>query len=75
MIQGGGQLLEIKNGQLLCREDLTQEEAEDVLKNALGLAMARDGSSGGIIRTVVCSKDKSVRKAILDNKVAQLWDE
>lgn len=54
---------------------MTQEEAEEVLKTALGLAMARDGSSGGIIRTVVCSKDRSERKTILDDKVVPLWDE
>ena len=31
---------------LLCREGMTQEEAERLVTDALALAMARDGSSG-----------------------------
>lgn len=35
------------------REDMTRDEAVELARNALGLAMSRDGSSGGTIRMVV----------------------
>lgn len=35
------------------RADLTQDEARTLVKRAVAHAMARDGSSGGVIRTVV----------------------
>ena len=35
------------------RPDLTMEEGRTLVKKAISHAMARDGSSGGIIRTVV----------------------
>jgi 20S proteasome subunit beta 1 len=35
------------------RPSLTQDEARALVKKAISHAMARDGSSGGIIRTVV----------------------
>lgn len=36
---------------------MTQDECVAFVKKALSHAMARDGSSGGVIRTVVISKD------------------
>lgn len=34
------------------KEGMTKDEAEDFVVRALALAMSRDGSSGGVIRTV-----------------------
>ena len=39
------------------RQDLTMEEGRALVKKAISHAMARDGSSGGIIRTVVVTAD------------------
>jgi 20S proteasome subunit beta 1 len=43
------------------RENMTQEEARTLAKKGLAHAMARDGSSGGIIRTVVVTSEGSHR--------------
>jgi 20S proteasome subunit beta 1 len=39
------------------RKGMSKKEAQDFVKNAVSLAMWRDGSSGGIIRLVTISKD------------------
>lgn len=39
------------------RADMTLEEGRALVKKAISHAMARDGSSGGIIRTVVVTAD------------------
>mmetsp|Transcript_25914 Transcript_25914/g.73451 ORF Transcript_25914/g.73451 Transcript_25914/m.73451 type:complete len:221 (+) Transcript_25914:625-1287(+) len=39
------------------RPDMTREETRNFVKTALSHAMARDGSSGGVIRTVVIDKN------------------
>ena len=43
------------------RKDMTLPEAIEFLKSAIALACYRDGSSGGIIRTVNITKDKVER--------------
>ena len=59
----------------MCREDLSQEEAEAIVTRALSLAMARDGSSGGMIRLVTCSKSGASQRSIQADKVEPSWDE
>lgn len=44
------------------RPGMSQAEAETFVKNALALAMSRDGSSGGVIRMAVISKSGVERK-------------
>jgi len=39
------------------REGMTQSETMEFVRSALAHAMARDGSSGGVIRTVVITED------------------
>ena len=39
------------------KEGMDREECREFVKKALSHAMARDGSSGGVIRTVVIDKD------------------
>lgn len=46
------------------REGMGREEAQDLVKKCISHAMARDGSSGGIIRTVVITEEKCEREYI-----------
>lgn len=43
------------------KENLSKEEARALVKKAVSHAMARDGSSGGIIRTVTVTEEGNVR--------------
>ncbi|KAL6585645.1 hypothetical protein OROMI_002289 [Orobanche minor] len=44
------------------KEGMTQEEAEQLVVKAVSLAIARDGASGGVIRTVTINEDGASRK-------------
>lgn len=55
------------------KEGMTKEECMEFVKNALSLAMARDGSSGGVIRLVVIDKDGSKREFFPGNKLPEFW--
>merc|ERR1719251_598488 len=44
------------------KEGMTQEEAKVLVQKAISHAMARDGSSGGIIRTVTVRQDGNTRE-------------
>lgn len=48
------------------RPGMSEEDCEAFVKKAVGLALSRDGSSGGCIRTVVITKD-GVRRSFLPN--------
>ncbi|OWZ11183.1 Proteasome subunit beta type-6 [Phytophthora megakarya] len=43
------------------RPDMTKDECQQFVKKALAHAMARDGSSGGVIRTVTITENEVVR--------------
>lgn len=58
-----------------CRDNMTQEAAEELASAALAHAMGRDGSSGGVIRLVTCSQSGSKRKWLTGDCVLQTWDE
>lgn len=49
------------------REGMTRKEAEEVVVNALALAMSRDGSSGGLIRLVTIDRDGVTRRMVTEN--------
>jgi len=49
------------------REDMTKEECKAFVKKAISHAMARDGSSGGVIRLVVIDKDGVEKEVVLGN--------
>jgi 20S proteasome subunit beta 1 len=49
------------------RENMTREECELFVRTGLALAMARDGSSGGCIRTVTIDANGVDRKFIAGN--------
>lgn len=56
------------------KKDMTKDECIKFVTNALSLAMARDGSSGGVIRLVIIDKDGSTRKYIHGSDIPQFWD-
>jgi len=51
------------------REGMTRDEALAFCRKAVSHAMARDGSSGGIIRTCVATEDGNVREYVSGNKL------
>mmetsp|Transcript_22723 Transcript_22723/g.52088 ORF Transcript_22723/g.52088 Transcript_22723/m.52088 type:complete len:106 (-) Transcript_22723:85-402(-) len=51
------------------REGMTAEDCENFTKKAISHAMARDGSSGGIIRTVTVSEGGSIKAFVAGNKL------
>lgn len=56
------------------KEGMTKDECVQFVSNALALAMARDGSSGGIIRLVIIDKEGSTRKFIHGKQIPQFWE-
>lgn len=55
------------------KEGMTRDQCIDFVTNALSLAMARDGSSGGVIRLVIIDKTGSERKFIPGDKLPAYW--
>lgn len=51
------------------KENMTQDEALALCKKAVSHAMARDGSSGGIIRTCVVTEEGNVKDYISGNRL------
>ncbi|CAM9113368.1 unnamed protein product [Sphacelaria rigidula] len=51
------------------RENMTKEEAQQFVRKAISHAMARDGSSGGVIRMVVIDKSGVSREYIPGDKL------
>lgn len=56
------------------KEGMTKEECQTFVKNALALAMARDGSSGGVIRLVTVDKDGADREFFAGDKLPSFWE-
>eukprot|EP00168_Porphyra_purpurea_P012495 TRINITY_DN329_c0_g2_i6.p3 TRINITY_DN329_c0_g2~~TRINITY_DN329_c0_g2_i6.p3 ORF type:complete len:144 (-),score=20.53 TRINITY_DN329_c0_g2_i6:169-600(-) len=56
------------------KEGMTKEECQAFVKNALALAMSRDGSSGGVIRLVTVDKDGSDRKFFGGEQLPSFWE-
>eukprot|EP01026_Neomeris_dumetosa_P081647 TRINITY_DN9209_c0_g1_i1.p1 TRINITY_DN9209_c0_g1~~TRINITY_DN9209_c0_g1_i1.p1 ORF type:complete len:256 (+),score=32.15 TRINITY_DN9209_c0_g1_i1:99-770(+) len=57
------------------RKGMTKEEAKEYVTNAVALAMARDCSSGGIVRIVTINKDGVEREMLHGDKLPTFWDE
>jgi len=57
------------------RKGMTKDECLTFVRNAASLAMSRDGSSGGVIRTVVVDKDGIHREMIPFDKLPKLAQE
>ncbi|GJM98823.1 hypothetical protein PR202_ga15864 [Eleusine coracana subsp. coracana] len=56
------------------RDGMSQEEAEKFVVKAVSLAMARDGASGGVVRTVTINADGVTKNFYPGNKLP-LWHE
>nr|CAB3466918.1 unnamed protein product [Digitaria exilis] len=55
-------------------EGMSQEEAEKFVVKAVSLAMARDGASGGVVRTVTINAD-GVKRNFYPGDTLELWHE
>ena len=53
----------------LFKENMTADEAKSLVKKSIAHAMARDGSSGGIIRTVTVTEEGNIREYIPGDKL------
>jgi len=51
------------------REDMSMEEAKALAQKGISHAIARDGSSGGLVRSVVVTQDGFQRDVILGNQL------
>ncbi|KAJ3205788.1 Proteasome subunit beta type-1 [Entophlyctis luteolus] len=56
------------------KDDMSREEAIQFTKNSIALAMSRDGSSGGVIRLAVITKDKVERIFTPGDKLPTFWE-
>jgi 20S proteasome subunit beta 1 len=54
------------------KKGMSKQEAQEFVKNAVSLAMWRDGSSGGVIRTVTISKDGVEREMVQGDALPKL---
>jgi len=57
------------------RSDFTREECEAFVRKTVSLAMTRDGSSGGMIRTLTINEDGAHRHLTRGHEVPVGWDE
>jgi len=53
---------------------MNKEECVNFCKNALALAMNRDGSSGGVIRLAVINKEGVERKVFLGDEIPRFYE-
>lgn len=56
------------------REGWSKDETVEFVKNALALAMSRDGSSGGTIRMAIITEEKVERIFIPGNSLPTFWE-
>ncbi|KAJ3046466.1 Proteasome subunit beta type-1 [Rhizophlyctis rosea] len=56
------------------KDGMTKEEAIEFTKNSVALAMSRDGSSGGVIRLAVITKDGVERIFTPGNALPRFWE-
>lgn len=57
------------------RDGLSKQEAEDIVKEAIALAMSRDGSSGGVIRLCTINAEGVQRQLFQGPQIPTFWDE
>lgn len=59
---------------LVCHTDMTEEECHAFVTKSVTLAIGRDGSSGGCVRSVTITKD-GTKRGFLPNTALQLSGE
>jgi len=57
------------------RPNMNKQECLEIVKKAVAMAIARDGSSGGCIRYAVVTKDGVERNVILNNEVQRFFEQ
>ncbi|KAJ7550173.1 hypothetical protein O6H91_07G086500 [Diphasiastrum complanatum] len=57
------------------KDSLTKEEAEDLVVKAVSLAIARDGASGGVVRTVIINSEGVKRNFYAGDKLPTWYEE
>ncbi|KAK4312747.1 hypothetical protein Pmani_015865 [Petrolisthes manimaculis] len=55
------------------KPNMNKQETVDFVKNTLTLALTRDGSSGGVVRVAVITKDGVERQTFLHNELPQFY--
>ncbi|KAK3877113.1 hypothetical protein Pcinc_018148 [Petrolisthes cinctipes] len=55
------------------KPNMNKQETVDFVKNTLTLALTRDGSSGGVVRVAVITKDGVERQTFLHNDLPQFY--
>ncbi|KAL0123439.1 hypothetical protein PUN28_005747 [Cardiocondyla obscurior] len=56
------------------KPNMSKNDCLKLVENTLALAMARDGSSGGVIRTGVITEKGIERKVILGNELPRFYE-
>lgn len=56
------------------KKDMSKEEAVDFTTRCLALAMARDGSSGGVVRLGVITKEGIERRVVLGDQLPKFYE-
>merc|ERR1712130_697117 len=56
------------------RDGMSRDEAHQFVRNALALAMARDGSSGGVIRTAIIDQNGVERFMLPGNELPRFYE-
>ncbi len=56
------------------KDNMTRDECIDFTKNAIALAISRDGSSGGCIRLAVIDKKGVERIFVPGNEIPTFWE-
>jgi len=57
------------------KPNMTKEECKSFVRKAVSLAISRDGSSGGVIRTVTVNEHEQVKEFVTGNEVPVYQDE
>ncbi|BBN14238.1 20S proteasome subunit beta 1 [Marchantia polymorpha subsp. ruderalis] len=57
------------------KEGMSKQEAEELVVKAVSLAMARDGSSGGVVRTVIIDSEGVTRHFYPGDKLPLYYEE
>ena len=56
------------------RPNMSKEECLEVVKTAVAMAIARDGSSGGVIRYAILTEKGVERNLILNNELPRFFE-
>ena len=56
------------------KENMSKTECLKFVRKALSLAMSRDGSSGGVIRTLIITKDGNERTVVPGDRLPQSYE-